>query len=243
MSVPRFALAMAILTVAWLAAACDEPGNIQTDTQTVAAGGAQRVEVDLEMGAGQLRLASATQDALLDATFRYNRPRLRPEVDYNVSGSTGHLRVGRRHSTGFSFGHVHNEWDLRLGRSLPVDLRVNLGAGESKLDLRGLEISGVDINMGVGEMRLDLQGPHAKSFDVRIDGGVGSGTIYLPAEVGVRARVHGGIGSVDVRGLTKQGGIYTNDAYGKSPVTIDLDINAGIGSLNLRVEPGSRAKL
>jgi hypothetical protein len=242
MSVPRFALAMAILAVVWLAAACDEPGNILTDTQTVAAGGAERVEVELEMGAGELRLASATQDALLDATFRYNRPRLRPEVDYNVSGSTGHLRVGRRHA-GISFGHVHNEWDLRLGRSLPVDLRVNLGAGESKLDLRGLQISGVDIVMGVGEMTLDLQGPHAKSFDVKINGGVGSGRIYLPADVGVRARVQGGIGSVDVHGLSKQGGVYTNDAYGKSSVTIDIDINAGIGSLDLRVEPGERVKL
>lgn len=243
MNKPRFALAMIVLTVAWLATACDEPGNIQTDTQTMAAGGAERVEVELEMGAGELRLASAKQDALLDATFRYNRPRLRPEVDYHVSGTTGHLRVGRRHHAGISLGHVRNEWDLRLGRSLPVDLRVNLGAGESKLDLRGLELSRVDLDIGVGEMTLDLQGPHAKSFDVKINGGVGSGTIYLPADVGVRARVQGGIGSVDVRGLSKQGRVYTNDAYGKSAVTIDIDINAGIGSLSLRVESGGRAKL
>lgn len=243
MNMPRFALAMAILTVAGLAAACDEPGNLLTDTQTVAAGGAEKVDVDLEMGAGELRLASAAQDALLDATFRYNRPRLKPEVDYKVSGTTGLLRVGRRHHSGISLGHVRNEWDLRLGRSLPVDLRVNLGAGESRLDLRGLQISGVDIDMGVGEMTLDLQGPHAKSFDVKINGGVGSGTIYLPADVGVRARVQGGIGSVNVRGLSKQGRVYTNDAYGKSPVTIDIDINAGIGSLDLRVESSSRAKL
>lgn len=242
MNTPRFALAMAILTVAWLAAACDEPGNLQTDTQTVAAGGAERVDVNLEMGAGELRLTSAKQDALLDATFRYNRPRLKPEVDYHVAGSTGLLRVGRRHHDGFSFGHVRNEWDLRLGQSLPVDIRVNLGAGESKLDLRGLQISGVDIDMGVGEMTLDLQGPHARSFDVKINGGVGSGRIYLPADVGVRARVQGGIGSVDVHGLSKQGRVYTNDAYGKSPVTIDVDINAGIGSLDLRVEPGDRVK-
>ncbi|MGA2532913.1 MAG: toast rack family protein [Candidatus Aminicenantales bacterium] len=242
MNMPRFALVMAILTVAWLAAACDEPENLQTDTQTVTAGAAERVNVELEMGAGELRLASATQDALLDATFRYNRPRLKPEVDYHVSGATGLLRVGRRH-TGFSFGHVRNEWDLRLGRSLPVDLRVNLGAGESKLDLRGLQISGVDIDMGVGEMTLDLQGPHAKSFDVKINGGVGSGRIYLPADVGVRARVQGGIGSVDVHGLSKHGRVYTNEAYGKSAVTVDIDINAGIGSLDLRVEPAGRAKL
>jgi hypothetical protein len=234
---------MGILAVAWLAAACDEPRDIQTDNQTVQAGGAKTAEVELQMGAGELRLTGAAQDALLEATFRYNRPRLRPEVEYHVSGSTGLLRVGHRRHSGINFGHVRNEWDLRLSKSLPVEIKVNLGAGESRLDLRGLELSGVEIDMGVGEMTLDLQGPHAKSFDVKISGGVGSGTIYLPAGVGVRARVHGGIGSVDVHGLSKQGGVYTNDAYGKSAVTIELEVNAGIGSLDLRVEPGDRVKL
>lgn len=232
-----------VLLLAGLFAACDEPMSIQTDTQTVAPGGAKTAEVELRMGAGELRLAGAVQDALLEASFRYNRVRLRPEIDYRVSGETGILKVGYGRHRGISLGRVRNEWDLKLSKALPVDLKINLGAGRSDLDLRGLDLTGVDIDMGVGEMTLDLQGPHAKSFSVKIDGGVGSGTIYLPAEVGVRARVHGGIGSVSTRGLSKQGKIYTNDAYGKSGVTIDIEIDAGIGSLDLRVETGDRAKL
>lgn len=243
MNARRLAMALGILFIAGLFAACDEPMSVQTDNQTVAAGGAKSVEVDLRMGAGELRLAGAAQDALLEATFRYNRSRLRPEVDYRVSGDRGYLKVGARRSSGIHFGRTRNEWDLRLGRSLPTELRVNLGAGENRLDLRGIDLTGLEIDMGVGEVTVDLRGPHAKSLRVSIDGGVGSGRIYLPSEVGVRARVHGGIGSVNTRGLVKEGGFYTNEAYGKSPVTVEVEVSAGIGSLDLRVEPDDRGRI
>lgn len=235
--------AFLVLLLAGLVAACDdEPRSVRTETRTVAPEEAKSVEVDLRMGAGELRLSGAAQDALLEATFRYNRDRLRPEVDYRVSGGTGILRVGTRRHSGIHFGNIRNDWDLRLAKSLPVELAVNLGAGQSRLDLRGFDLSGVDIDMGVGEMTLDISGPHARSFRVKIDGGVGSGTLYLPADVGVRARIDGGLGSIHTHGLTRAGKYYTNDAYGKSPVTVDIEIDAGIGSLDLRVEPGDRTK-
>lgn len=236
--------AFLVFLLATLVAACDdEPRSIQTETKTVAAGGAKAVEVELRMGAGELRLTGAAQEALLEATFRFNRERLRPEVDYRLSGDTGVLRVGARRHSGINLGRVRNDWDLRLGKSLPVDLSLNLGAGESRLDLRGLDLSGVDIDMGVGEMTMDLSGPHTRSFRVNVNGGIGSATVYLPADVGVRARVHGGLGSIRARGLMKDGKLYTNDAYGKSPVTIDLEIDGGIGSIELRVEPGDRTRI
>jgi hypothetical protein len=45
--------------------------------------------------------------------------------------------------------------------------------------------------------------------------------------------VEGGIGSVDASFLNKNGNIYTNDAYGKTPVSLDIRIEAGIGSIDL----------
>jgi len=125
----------------------------------------------------------------------------------------------------------------------PIDLDIDLGAGHGDIDLRGLKLERVKIDMGVGEMILDLQGNHEQSFNVKIDGGVGSGKITLPSEVGVRVKVDGGIGSVDAHGLTKQGGLYVNGAYGKSAVVIEVEVHAGIGSLDLRVESPNRIKI
>lgn len=243
MSLKRIQIAGAVLLLLGLGAACDDRGPVTTETRSVAAEGAMKAEVRLEMGAGELRLNSAEQANLLEASFEFNRERLRPEVLYRVVGGKGILNVrhGRHH--GVNFGPIKNRWYLTLGRALPLDLDINLGAGHSELDLRDLNLTKVEIDMGVGEVNLDLRGPHAAGFQVKIDGGVGSAKIYLPAEVGVRVKVDGGLGSVDGHGLTKSGGAWTNEAYGKSPVTIEIDIDAGIGSLDLRCEPSDRIKI
>ena len=245
MSLKTFQIAAAILLLLGLGTACDEhPGNVTTETRSVAAEGAARAEVRIEMGAGELRLSSADQANLLEASFEFNRERLRPEVLYRVVGGKGVLDVrhGRRH--GINFGPTKNRWDLTLSRALPLDLNINLGAGHSELDLRDLDLGKVEIDMGVGEVNLDLRGPHAAGFTVKIDGGVGSAKLALPSEVGVRVRVDGGLGSVNPNGLTKQSkGVYVNDAYGKSPVTIEVDIDAGIGSVDLNAESSGRIRI
>ena len=59
----------------------------------------------------------------------------------------------------------------------------------------------------------------------------------------MRVKVDGGIGSVEAHGLIKQGGSYVNEAYGKSAVVIEVEVDAGIGSLDLRVESPARLKI
>lgn len=242
MSSSRMRIVLIILALTALVAACDEPRDVRTETQTVALEGATRAEVGLHMNAGELRVHGADQEALLEASFEYNRDRDRPVVDYRRFGDRGTLQVRRSRRNSIPFGRVRNRWDLNLSKAVPLDLDIDLGAGQSNLDLRGLKLQRVEIDMGVGEMTLDLQGSHQESFNVKISGGVGSGKIYLPSEAGVRIKVDGGIGSVNAHGLTKQGGFYVNDAYGKSAVVIDVNISAGIGSLDLNVESPARIK-
>jgi hypothetical protein len=243
MNIARVKSGLAIALLAGLAAACDEPARtLMSETKTVSLEGASRAEVGLNMSAGELRVRGADQEALLEAEFEFNRDRYRPEVDYRLFGEKGILAVRHSRRHGVPFGRVHNIWTLGLSRAVPIDLAVDLGAGQSDLDLRGLKLQRLDIDMGVGEMTLDLRGPHENGFRVKIDGGVGSGKIHLPAEVGVRVKVDGGLGSVDTRGLTKQSGYYLNEAYGRSPVSIEIDIDAGIGSLDIRVEPVGRIR-
>lgn len=238
----RMRIGLVILAVTALGAACDEPREVMKDTQMVALQGATRAEVGLHMNAGELRVRGADQEALLEASFEYSRDRDRPVVEYRRFGDKGTLQVRRARRNSIPFGRVRNRWDFNLSTAVPIDLDIDLGAGQSDIDLRGLKLERVEIDMGVGEMTLDLRGPHQESFNVKIDGGVGSGKITLPSEAGVRVRVDGGIGSVDVHGLTKQGGAYVNEAYGKSAVVIEIDIDAGIGSLDLRVESPARIR-
>ncbi len=226
-----------LLLLVGLAVACEESVGLQTETHRIEAEGARTAEIELRMGAGELILGGADgQEALMEGTFLYNRRRLKPEVDYHVFNDKGVLRIGHERSGSIVFGRTRNEWDIRLNKSVSLDLKVKLGAGRGDLDLRGLDLTDLDVDMGVGEMILDLRGPHRRSIDVRIEGGIGSGLVHLPSKIGVRVKVDGGLGSVHARGLLKKGDVYTNDAYGKSEIEIEIDVDAGIGSLDLRVD-------
>jgi len=69
--------------------------------------------------------------------------------------------------------------------------------------------------------------------DVRIEGGVGSATVRLPNSIGVRVHAEGGIGSINVRGLQHRGDYYVNEAYGTSPITMNVNVEGGVGEIRL----------
>jgi hypothetical protein len=214
-------------------AACEQVGEKRTDPLKIDLGEAKSVVVNLRMSAGELTMQGGAQ-ALAEGSFTYNVERWKPRVDYQVSGDRGRLSIEQRKRSGITFGDNKNRWDIRLTDQVPLELKIKFGAGEGDLDLRGLNLKSLEINMGVGELKLDLSGERKENLDVRIDGGIGEGTIYLPENIGVRVKVNGGIGSVNAGTLHKSDHHYTNDAYGKAPVTINIDVEAGIGSINLR---------
>jgi predicted membrane protein len=123
--------------------------------------------------------------------------------------------------------------DLKNAKSARTQLK--MGAGESDLDLDSLALTGVDLQMGAGKTTVDLTGDYAQSFDASIQGGVGEATVLLPSEVGVKAKAEGGPGKINAEGLKRVGNSYVNDAYGESDVNLSVDVQGGIGQINLEV--------
>ncbi len=215
--------------------ACEEGVRERiTKTKAIELGEAESVDIELKMGAGELNLEGGAS-ALLEGTFVSRYERHIPEVTYNVFGKQGKLSIQEKRRRGLRFGSGKNRWDIRLDNRVPMDMKIDLGAGETDVDLRGFQIQRLDIDMGVGAMTLDLSGERSKSLDVKIDGGIGHATIFLPEKIGVRAEIDGGIGSINARHFSKSGHVYTNQAYGKSAVSVDLRVDAGIGSIDLKL--------
>jgi hypothetical protein len=212
-----------------------EVGEMRHESRSIQPKDAATVRADLKMGAGELNVTGAA-DALMEADFAYNVADWKPKVRYEVNGEKGELSVEQPSGEGVRLGgDARNEWDLRFNDEVPTDLVVKMGAGQSDLDLDSLNLTGLDLEMGAGETTVDLTGDYTRDFDASIQGGVGEATVLLPSEVGVRARAQGGLGKINARGLKKEGDSYVNDAYTDSEVTLDVDVNGGVGQINLKV--------
>jgi|SRR5688572_14515982 hypothetical protein len=127
-------------------------GEMQRHSEAVDLENAQSVVAELRMGAGELNLTGGA-DALMEADFAYNVSEWEPEVSYDLSRETGELTVEQGSSDeGVSLGgDARNKWDLRFNDEVPTDLRVEMGAGESDLDLDSLTLTGLDLEMGAGD--------------------------------------------------------------------------------------------
>ncbi len=228
---PRFIL---LILLAVTFGTCAPVGEMREESHSVPLGEAESAEIHIRMAVGELYLQGGAED-LLDGKFLYNVKRMKPEIDYTVSGNRGKLEIHQGKKSGFILGKKKNRWEIQLSNDIPFDLLIDFGAGKGDLDLRDLRIESLSMDMGVGDLTVDLTGDYEQDLDVKIEGGVGRVTLYLPERMGVRAHIDKGIGSLHAQGFIKSGEIYTNEAYGKSEATIHIDIDAGIGSIDLKL--------
>ncbi|WLD92760.1 toast rack family protein [Alkalihalobacillus sp. AL-G] len=199
---------------------------------------ASSVEAEIEMGIADLTVNGGAED-LMRGKFHYNENAGKPDIAYEVNGGKGELDVSNEDKDSWldfdwiRFGEQTDEWEIALNDKVPLDLEVSTGVGDSKLDLSGLNLTRLDIDSGVGETVLDLSGDWERSFNVSIDGGVGDTTIFIPEDVGVRITADLGVGGLNIQGLTIQGNSYLNNAYNESDVKLEIDLDMGVGSVNI----------
>jgi N-terminal domain of toast_rack, DUF2154 len=193
---------------------------------------AKSVRMSVKMPAGDLSMSGGAE-SLLNADFSFGSSWREPNIEYSVSNGAGELSI-EQEGGGTLVTNSDNTWNLKVNDSIPIDLEIDIGAGRGVLRFAKVDLTKLELNIGAGQADVDLTGERAKDLEAEIQGGVGEATIRLPKDVGVVAVVHGGLGSIDTHGLKEEDGQYVNAAYGKSPTTIHLSVNGGIGSIRLQ---------
>lgn len=124
-------------------------------------------------------------------------------------------------------------WDLALHPGVATDMVVDFGVGKAELDLRDLQIGELLVKHGVGQTILLL--PAADNMDIVLEGGIGEIRVVIPKDVGVRLRADVGIGNVQVPSdYTREGDFYLSPGYAAAEKQIEVVIDLGIGSVQVR---------
>src|SRR3712207_2739258 len=212
-----------------------EVGELQTQTRSVNAEGADSVRANLRLALGELDVGGGA-DRLMEADFAYNVAAWEPRVNYEVVGNSGELAVEQQGlGEGIPSRDVRNEWDLRLNDDVPVDLAVQMGGGGGNLGLDSLALTGLNLDVGGGSTRVDPSGDWGQDLSAVVRGGAGEVTLLLPSRMGVRVNAGTRLGRINAEGLRKQGEAFVNDAYGDSDATLEVNVSGGAGLINLQV--------
>ena len=246
--------------------------------------------VNVSYGNGFIQVDKTSSKNVFETEVVYRNSR--PEIDYEVVGDEGRLRVSFEGKMSKSFRDdesinvrsfkklYDNEFYLYLTPQLPMDLTLELGVVKGELNLGGLKISSLYLEIGVsqaninfdqpnpvsmrhcsieggvgklqvrnlgnanikdfifqggvGSYVLDFAGEYQQNTHAKIELGMGKLRLYLPEYIGTRIKLSKSfLSSCSINKVYKDGDNYYNDNWQKTPIQLDMEINAGIGKVDV----------
>lgn len=202
-------------------------------------GSAQRADIRLEHGAGTLQIGALPESSprLIDAALAHPDS-MRVESAVNRSGDSVTVDIESKGDAGdWVVGSVgRDDWTLNLTPRAPLNLTVESGASDLRLDLRDLQVATLDVKAGASSAEIILPA-ETRQTDARVRAGAASVEITVPEGVAARIDAKGGLSgvSIDANRFPHQGGtIYQSPNYDDAPRRVNLAVEAGVSSLVVR---------
>ncbi len=189
------------------------------------------MHVKVTYGVGTLHIAPADAPWLYNVHLAYGQPDKDQTISFDTASRTlaigggsesQDIHIGKRNDS--------DDSDLRLGlaRGVPLDLRVEFGAGDVVLQLGGLSLSDLAVSTGASDATVRFDAPNPIVLD-RLKFEVGASGFKAVNLGNAHARsliVEAGAGDVDL----DFGGHWTND--------VTLELTAALGAVHIHVPRG-----
>jgi len=212
--------------------------SMETTQVTIPLEGAGQARLHVRHGAGRLRIdSSAGPGELVTGAFGGG-------LDHRVRRDGDVLDVELRvppHvlpwlTMPWMWGpHAALDWTFGLSREIPLALDFETGAGDTRMDLTETRVTDLRLQTGVSATDLTLPA-NAGTTQVKVRAGVASVVMRVPPGVAARIRASGGLAEIHVdRGrFPRAGGVYQSADYDTAANRVDIDVETGVGSVNIR---------
>lgn len=204
-------------------------GTVESETASVGLQDAREASVQINHGAGELRLhGGASGTDLLSGTFTGG-------LDQKSDLSGDKLEVSLRPEKEFFMFPILGaqsqlDWDVAFNASVPIALDMNLGANKSVIDLRDLTITDIKLKTGASDTVLTLPAHGRLKMDCDI--GAASLTVIVPEGVSIRAK--GSIGAGDFHVDRSRFPNHESPDFATAQNAVDIWVKGGAVSVNIK---------
>jgi hypothetical protein len=199
--------------------------------------GATEAEVVVRHGAGRLTIGSgAGPDQLLAGSFGGGL-----DASRRLDGGKlfVDMRVRDRDVARYIFGPWHRgwagqlDWDFTINPSVPLSLRLETGASESRLSLADLKVRDLTIKTGASATTVDL--PATGVMRVRVESGAAAVKIRVPQGVAASIQVRSALAGVHVDRMRfpSSAGGYRSSDYDTAANKVEISVETGVGSVDV----------
>ena len=199
----------------------------------------KELQVIVDVSFGSISIKQGEQDKI--ASIDYSEEEAAKQklyISYDITNEKGTLYIKLKESTHFWGDDDNNDGrnrhlDIKLSSVVPISFDVELGAGKGDLDLTDLQVKDIKISTGASSvtMKCSKQNP-IFADDITIESGVSKFTATDLSNLNFRnLKFSGGVGS------------YKLDFDGKLRQSAEVQIEVGLGSINVYVPKTIPAKL
>jgi hypothetical protein len=151
------------------------------------------------------------------------------------------MRVRERDPARYIFGPWRRgwsgmlDWDFTLNPSIPLSLRLETGASESRLSLGELTVRELVLKTGASSTTVDL--PAAAGFTrMSVESGAAAVRIRVPQGVAASISVRSALAGVhvDTARFPHSGSGYVSADYGTAANKVEISVDTGVGSIEIR---------
>lgn len=156
--------------------------------------GASRARIDVNHGAGRLRLGSHIGgDNLVEGTFAGG-----VDVRQRREGERAEIRLSANPwRSGFPWSRPGAlDWTVTVARHVPIELHVKTGASSAELDLADSRVEGLRVETGASKTHLTI--PATGLPKIAIHAGAAEIRVGVPGRMAARIEVHGALADVSV---------------------------------------------
>ena len=208
--------------------------GVETEHANIPLEGASRAHLRVRHGAGRLNIsAGAGMGDLVVGDFGggldFQARRSGDQMDVEMCPKANNFPM-------FGGGPGRSlDWTFSLARDLPLSLEFETGANEARINLSELLVTDLSLNSGASSTDITMPA-NAGVTAARIRTGAASVNVHIPEGVAARIQARGGLASISVDSarFPRSGGGYESPDYGTAANKIDLDIETGVGSVEVR---------
>ena len=196
----------------------------------------REARIQLHHGAGRLEImSSGTPGELLSGSFSGG-------VEKRLERSGSAARVDLRTASGamfigwpFDYGQQGLSWNIAVTREIPLQLEVETGASETRLNLHDLLVTELRLKTGASSSMVTLPAA-AGQTRVNIQSGAASVELTLPQGVAGRIQVQSGLAgiNIDQNRFPATGSGYETPGYETAANKAEIHVETGVASITIR---------
>jgi hypothetical protein len=218
--------ALVILGIWFVIGAFVPSGRRVTEDLSIPLDGAQDAAIRIGYGAGTLTVGSAARGQLVEGTCLGG-------VMARTS-APGQVDLSQDTRSGLPWLEQPSRWTIGLTTEVPLDLKLDVGASRTDLDLGETRLRSLDLHTGASETRVRL--PVAAGLTrVTANAGAASLTFEVPPGVAARIRTRMALGSteIDETRFPPTVGGYESPDFATATDRVEIDVQGGVGSLRI----------